>query len=124
MTLIAELKKELRKVEQARKEFETKVATLKQKEVRSRQLAGEFSGPSAAPSSKAHRPLSEEHRRKISEALKRRHSMSGSIQNLISSFVDNGSPFLYSWFHFFLRRAKLLLLLCLAEGDLLGKSDL
>jgi hypothetical protein len=69
MTLIAELKKELRK------EFETKVATLKQKEARIRQLAGEFAGPSAGPSV-AHRPMPEEQRRKISEALKRRHSQS------------------------------------------------
>jgi hypothetical protein len=42
MTLIADLKKELRKVEQTRKEFETKVAALKQKEARIRQLAVEF----------------------------------------------------------------------------------
>jgi hypothetical protein len=76
MTLIVELKKELRKVEQTRKQFETKVVTLKQKEARIRQLAVEFAGSSAAPSSKAHRPLSEEHRRKISEALKRRRSQS------------------------------------------------
>ena len=75
MTLVIELKRELRKVEQTRKEFETKVARLKQKETRIRQLAAEFAG-SAAPSSAAHRPLSEEHRRKISEALKRRHSQS------------------------------------------------
>lgn len=75
MTLVVELKKELRKTEQTRKEFETKVATLKQKETRIRQLAAEFAGPSSTPSA-AHRPLSEEHRRKISEALKRRHSQS------------------------------------------------
>ncbi len=76
MILIVELKKELRKAEQARKEFELKIVSLKQKEARIRQLAAEFAGSSAAPSSKAHRPLSEEHRRKISEALKRRHSQS------------------------------------------------
>lgn len=72
MTLFVELKKELRKVEQTRKEFETKVARLNQKEARIRQLAAEFAG-SASPSPVAHRPLSEEHRRKISEALKQRH---------------------------------------------------
>ena len=44
MTLLIELKKELRKTEQARKEFETKVATLRQKETRIRQLAAEISG--------------------------------------------------------------------------------
>jgi len=76
MTLALELKKELRKVEQTRKEFEIKIVTLKQKEARIRQLAAEFAGSSTAPSSKAHRPLSEEHRRKISDALKRRHSQS------------------------------------------------
>lgn len=76
MTLALELKKELRKVEQTRKQFETKVVTLKQKEARIRQLAAEFTGSSAALSSAAHRPLSEEHRRKISDALKRRHSQS------------------------------------------------
>ena len=37
MTLIVELKKELRKVDQARREFETKIVTLKQKEARIRQ---------------------------------------------------------------------------------------
>lgn len=77
MTLIVELKKELRKIAQTRKEFETKVATLKQKEAVIRQLAAGFAGPSAAPSA-VHRPMSEEHRRKISEALKRRHSQSKS----------------------------------------------
>jgi cell division protein FtsB len=50
MTSVVELKKELRKIEQTRKEFETTVATLKQKEARIRQLAAEFAGPSAAPS--------------------------------------------------------------------------
>ena len=44
MTLLVELKKELRKTERARKEFETKVATLRQKETRIRQLAAEISG--------------------------------------------------------------------------------
>ena len=76
MTLALELKKELRKVEQTRKQFETKVVTLKQKEARIRQLAAEFAGSSTAPSSTAHRPLSKEQRLKISEALKRRHSQS------------------------------------------------
>ena len=73
MTLAVELKKELCKIEQTRKQFETKVVTLKQKEARIRQLAAKFAGPSAAPSA-AHRPMPEEQRRKISEALKRRHS--------------------------------------------------
>jgi hypothetical protein len=77
MTLVVELKNELRKIEQTRKEFETKVAALKQKETRIRQLAAEFVGPSAVPTA-AHRPMPEEHRRKISEALKRRHSQSKS----------------------------------------------
>jgi len=76
MALIVELKKELRKVEQTRKECETKVVALKQKEARIRQLAAEFAGSLAPPSPKAHRPMSEEQRRKISEALKRRHSQS------------------------------------------------
>jgi uncharacterized protein involved in exopolysaccharide biosynthesis len=44
MTLLVELKEELRKTEQARKEFETKVSTLRQKETRIRQLAAEISG--------------------------------------------------------------------------------
>jgi|HubBroStandDraft_6_1064221.scaffolds.fasta_scaffold1436703_2 hypothetical protein len=44
MTLALELKKELRKVEQTRKQFETKVVTLKQKEARIRQSAAEFTG--------------------------------------------------------------------------------
>ena len=75
MTLLVELKKELRKAEQTRKEFETRIATLRQKETRIRQLAAEFSGSSPATSSSLmRRPMSEEHRRKISEALKRRHS--------------------------------------------------
>jgi hypothetical protein len=72
MTLLVELKKELRKTEQTRKQFEAKVVTLKQKEARIRQLAAEFAGSSAPPSSATRRPMSEEHRRKISEALKRR----------------------------------------------------
>jgi hypothetical protein len=76
MTLVVELKKELRKVEQTCKEFETKVVALKQKEARIRQLAAECAGSSAAPSPAAHRSMSEEHRRKISEALQRRHSQS------------------------------------------------
>jgi N-methylhydantoinase B/oxoprolinase/acetone carboxylase alpha subunit len=75
MTLLIELKKELRKTEQARKECETKIATLKQKETRIRQLAAEFSGSSPVTSaSLVRRPMPEEHRRKISEALKRRHA--------------------------------------------------
>ncbi len=48
MTLLVELKKELRKTEQARKEFETKVATLRQKETRIRQLAAAW-GTKSAP---------------------------------------------------------------------------
>ena len=72
MTVLVELKKELRMTEQTRKQFEAKVLTLKQKEARIRQLATEFAGSSAAPASPARRPMSEEHRRKISEALKRR----------------------------------------------------
>lgn len=75
MALIAELNKELGKIEQTRKVLETKVAALKQKEARIRQLAAQFASPSAVPSA-AHRPMPEEQRRKISEALKRRHSQS------------------------------------------------
>jgi hypothetical protein len=49
-----------------------KVITLKQKEARIRQLAAEFAGSPATPSSPVRRPMPEEQGRKISEALKRR----------------------------------------------------
>jgi len=74
MTLLVELKKELRKIELARKSHEADAARLKEKENRLRQLAVEFAGSLPAPASKTavRKPMSEEHRRKISEALKRR----------------------------------------------------
>jgi hypothetical protein len=78
MTLIAELSNELRKIEQTRKVLEVKVASLKQKESFLRQLARDFGGSSAAPSA-ARRPMPEEQRRKISEALKRHHSQSKPV---------------------------------------------
>jgi hypothetical protein len=75
MTLLVELKKELCATEQTRRQFEAKVLTLKQREARIRQLTAEFSGSSATtPPSLIRRPMPEEHRRKISEAIKRRHS--------------------------------------------------
>jgi hypothetical protein len=74
MTLLVELRKELRKTEQLRKEFENKVALLKQKETRLHQLDREISG--SISSQTTGRPMSQEHRRKISESLKRRHAQS------------------------------------------------
>ena len=53
-----------RNAEQLRKEFENKVALLKQKETRLHQLAGEISGSIASQTTG--RPMSQEHRRKIS----------------------------------------------------------
>ena len=73
VTLLVEVKKELRRLEQIRKDFETKAANTKRMEERLRQLAVEFGGTTgAAPKPGVRKPMSEEHRRKISEALKRR----------------------------------------------------
>ena len=72
MTLITEIKKELRIIEMARKSHEEQAQNLKQKENRLRQLATEFGGTVAAPKPGVKKPMSAEHRAKISEALKRR----------------------------------------------------
>ena len=71
MTLIAEIKTELRIIEMARKSHEAQAAKLKQKEDRLLQLATEFAVALPTPVA-GKKPMSEEHRRKISEALKRR----------------------------------------------------
>jgi hypothetical protein len=72
MTLLVEVKKELRRLEEVRKGFEAKAAHTKRMEDRLRQLAVEFT-TGLAPAPKAtKKPMSAEHRAKISEALKRR----------------------------------------------------
>lgn len=69
MTFITEIRKELRNIETLRKTHESKAQRLKQKENRLRQLLSEFGSPALVT---VKRPMSEEHRRKISEAMKRR----------------------------------------------------
>ena len=70
MTLHNEIRKTLANIQKERQMHERKAAALKQQEERLRQLASEFS--SALKTQSLGRPMSEEHRRKISEAMKRR----------------------------------------------------
>jgi hypothetical protein len=72
MALIAEIKKELRVVELARKGHENEAQKLRQKENRLRALAAEFGGVAPAPKPGVKRPMSEETKEKIRQAMKRR----------------------------------------------------
>jgi hypothetical protein len=72
MALAQEIKKELRVVELVRKGHEAAVAKLKLKEQRLRDLAEEFGGSAIVAKPAPKKPMSEEHRRRISESLKRR----------------------------------------------------
>ncbi|MBS1839710.1 MAG: hypothetical protein JST77_02550 [Acidobacteria bacterium] len=69
VTFLTEIRKELRNIETLRKTHETKAQQLKQKENRLRQLLTEFGSPALIT---VKRPMPEEQRRKISEAMKRR----------------------------------------------------